>query len=632
MISIYRLGCNAVFYCLLCLSSQLVMAADSRQPCAVVEPLKQPFFGDLHVHTRYSLDASTQGTRTTPEQAYRFALGEKVGVQPWTKDGLPLRSLQLRRPLDFAMVSDHAELIGDVRMCNLPEVEGYSSWQCRVYRHWPRAAYYLFNYMATIEQTHLGMCGENGDRCLASALAPWQEMQESAEKYYDRSADCNFTTFIGYEWTAMDGRSGGNLHRNVVFRNAQVPQLPPSFIDQPAAEKLWQSLDATCNQAGQGCESLVIPHNSNLSAGKMFAGPTDDGDGMSLEYAQTRARFEPLVEVMQHKGASECYFKQGLTEDELCAFEQLPKDNIAGFNDPPRPDTGFLRQVLGAGLSLQQRLGINPYKFGMIASTDTHLGTPGATEEDRFLGHGGAGVPARNKVPPGLPDELEYNPGGLAVLWAEQNNREALFSAMRRREAYATSGPRIVSRFFAGWDYAADLCTAPERLAVAYNRGVPMGSDLPAGLGAPTFLLAASQDPGTEGSPGIPLQRIQIIKGWLDEAGQRQERVVDVAGDPENGAAVDPATCERTGSGFANLCAVWRDDEFDPGQSAYYYSRVVENPSCRWSQRMCAAAGVNCEVPMTIGKGYEPCCSAQHRPIIQERAWSSPIWYTPPQD
>ena len=241
-------------------------------------------------------------------------------------------------------------------------------------------------------------------------------------------------------------------------------------------------------------------------------------------------------------------------------------------------------------------------------------------------------MPARNKVPPGLPDELEYNPGGLAVLWAEQNDREALFSAMRRREAYATSGPRIVSRFFAGWDYAADLCTAPERLSVAYNRGVPMGSDLPAGVGAPTFLLAASQDPGIEGSPGIPLQRIQIIKGWLDEAGQRQERVVDVAGDPENGASVDLATCERTGSGFANLCAVWRDDEFDPGQSAYYYSRVVENPSCRWSQRMCAAAGVNCAVPMTIGKGYEPCCSAQHRPIIQERAWSSPIWYAPPQD
>jgi hypothetical protein len=604
-----------------------------REPCAVVDPLKQPFFGDVHIHTRYSLDASTQGTRTTPAQAYRFAQGERVGIQPWTDNGWAQRSLQLRRPLDFAMVSDHAELIGDVRMCNLPGEVGYSSWQCRLYRNWPRGAYYLFNYMATIEQTHLGMCGEDGQLCLQAALQPWREMQAAAEQYYDRSADCSFTTFVGYEWTGMQGDDGGNLHRNVVFRNARVPELPASFIEGPAAEQLWQSLDTHCNQAGQGCDSLVIPHNSNLSAGHMFNRARDDGSAMTPLYAQTRARYEPLVEIMQHKGASECYFQQGVTEDELCAFEQLPLDNIAGFNNPPTPDTGFIRKALNDGMSLQQRLGTNPYKFGIIASTDTHLGTPGAVEEDRFLGHGGAGVPARNQIPPGLPDELTYNPGGLAVLWAEQNNRDALFDAMRRKEAYGTSGPRITSRFFGGWDFPAHLCEAPDRIALAYAQGVPMGGDLPTAPGgsAPTFLVAAGQDAGTSDSPGMPLQRIQVIKSWLDGDGQRREQVIDVAGDVDNRASVNPATCETTGSGFAELCAVWTDEDFDPEQSAYYYSRVVENPSCRWSQRICVAAGVDCDNPGTIGKGYEGCCAAEHRPVIQERAWTSPIWYTPQQ-
>ena len=227
---------------------------------------------------------------------------------------------------------------------------------------------------------------------------------------------------------------------------------------------------------------------------------------------------------------------------------------------------------------------------------------------------------------------MKYNPGGLAVLWAEQNARDSLFDAMRRREAYATSGPRIVSRFFGGWNFTPDMCEAPDRVAIAYRSGVPMGGDLPATTqanAAPTFLVAANQDVGTPDSPGIPLQRIQIIKSWVEQ-GERRERVIDVAGDASNGAAVDTATCETSGTGFAQLCAVWTDEEFKPDQQAYYYSRVVENPTCRWSQRMCAAAGVDCNNPTTIGRGYKPCCAQEHRPIVQERAWSSPIWYTPP--
>ncbi len=605
---------------------------EQREPCTTQAPLKQAFFGDLHVHTRYSLDASTQGTRTTPAQAYQFARGERIGIQPWTDEGTAQRSLQLSQPLDFAMVSDHAELIGEVHMCNTPEVEGYDAWECKLYRNWPRGAFYLFNTMSGIARSHLGLCGRDDALCLRAALQPWQEMQEAAERYYDRSSECAFTTFVGYEWTGMNPRSGGNLHRNVVFANAEVPPLPASFIDEPSAQALWGSLDETCNQRENGCDSLVIPHNSNMSAGFMFNSLMDDGLPMTKEYAAMRARFEPLVEIMQHKGASECYFEAGVSEDELCAFEQLQQDNIAGFNNPPTPATGFIRKALVDGLLLEQGLGINPYQFGVIASTDTHLGTPGAAQEDQFLGHGGAGTPARDGVPQGLPDTLEYNPGGLAVLWAQENSRDALFDAMRRREAYGTSGPRIISRFFGGWNFPADLCASPDRIERAYAQGVPMGSVLPGAQDArqhPTFLVAASQDAGTAQSAGTPLQRLQVIKGWIDEGGVRHERVLDVAGSADNGAAVDPKTCATSGHGFAELCTVWVDKEFDPAARAYYYSRAVENPTCRWSQRMCVAAGVDCARPETIGKGYEGCCAAEHRPVVQERAWSSAIWYSP---
>ncbi len=603
---------------------------ESRQPCRERDPLMRPFFGDLHVHTRYSLDASTQSTRTTPDQAYRFARGERVGIQPWRPDGSAMRSLQLRRPLDFAMVSDHAELIGEVHMCNTPTVEGYDSWQCMVYRNWPRGAYYLFNYFSSVRASHLGMCGEGGRLCLEAARAPWQEMQVAAEQHYDRSADCRFTSFVGYEWTGVEPETTGNLHRNVVFRNEVVPALPFSYIDGPSADQLWQALDRDCNRSGSACGALAIPHNSNLSAGFMFSGRAEDGSAMTAEYARLRQRMEPVAEIMQHKGASECYFKQGVTRDELCAFEQQPTDNIGVGEGTPRPDTGFLRPALSDGLALQDQLGVNPYRLGFIASTDTHLGTPGAAEEDRFLGHGGAGMPAGEDVPPGLPDKLEYNPGGLAVVWAEENNRTALFRALQRRETYGTSGPRIVSRFFAGWEYPEDLCAAPDAIARAYDGGVPMGGQLVARpAGSPRFLVMASQDPGTPDAPGLPLQRLQLVKGWVDEHGQSMERVVDIAGSADNGARVDTATCETSGNGFASMCKVWVDEDYRPDQRAWYYSRVVENPSCRWSQRICIARGVDCANPATIGEGLEGCCAPEHRPVVQERAWSSPIWIEP---
>lgn len=590
----------------------------------------QPFFGDLHVHTRYSLDASTQGTRTTPEQAYRFARGEKLAVQPWIDSRQALRSIRLERPLDFAMVSDHAELFGEVHMCETPSIAGYNSWECRVFRNWHWGAYYLFNYMASMQAAHLGLCGEDDLLCHRAAAAPWTEMQDAAEHQYDRSSDCAFTTFVGYEWTGMEPESGGNLHRNVVFRNAEVPALPITFIDEPHAERLWRRLEEKCNQAGSGCDSLAIPHNSNLSAGFMFNSKRDAGEAIDPDYAQRRQRFEPLLEIMQKSGSSECFFAAGTSRDELCAFEQQPIDNLAGFNTPPNENTGFARRILADGMLLERRLGTNPYQVGFVGSTDTHLGAAGAVEENGYIGHGDAGVPAREDIPPGLPDLLSNNPGGLAVLWAEENSRDALFAAMRRREAYATSGPRIISRFFGGWQYPRDLCARADRVALAYAGGVPMGGELSTDNdGKPTFLVMASQDAGTAARPGLPLQRVQIVKGWLTPDGHNQERVIDVAGESVNTVGVDLPTCAASGEGFTELCAVWTDESFQRGEQAYYYSRVLEVPSCRWSQRICADRGVDCARPETIGEGLEDCCAAQHQRVIQERAWSSPIWYTP---
>jgi hypothetical protein len=303
--------------------------------------------------------------------------------------------------------------------------------------------------------------------------------------------------------------------------------------------------------------------------------------------------------------------------------EDLPETKL--------PDeTNFLRYGLKKGLQQQQELGVNSFKFGLISSTDTHIAAPGLTMEKNHPGHGGAGMGAGDGVPTGLPDELEYGPGGLAVLYAEENTRDALFAAMQRREAYATSGTRPVLRFFGGWEYPEDVCEASDMIAQGYAGGVPMGGDLPAppsGDAAPQFIVSALADSGTADYPGNPLQRIQLVKGWYQN-GELREQVLDVAGG-DTGATVDLQTCDQSGPGHQQLCTVWTDPGFTPGAPAFYYTRVLENPSCRWSQRICADAGVRCEDPGTIPEGMENCCAADHQQIIQERAWSSPIWYTP---
>ncbi len=609
---------------------------ERRAPCDEYTPLRRPFFGDTHVHTTHSQDASTQDTRTTPRQAYRFARGEPLGIQPFDADGQSLREVALTRPLDFTVVTDHANQIGEVHICKTPGLEGHESLVCRLYRALPRLAFYVMNAQYTVRQERWGFCGENAEHCLAAARTIWQDHQEAAEEAYDRSPACSFTSFVGYEWTATGGLEGysGHLHRNVIFRNERVPELPISVMETGSvAMNLWRALDERCRDGRPGCEAITIPHNSNWSNGSAFTSASETGlfGPITAEEAPLRDRYDRLVEIMQHKGESECALVPGVT-DEGCGFEKVHNTNAVPFleGEPRFESIDFVRDALSRGVALESRLGTNPLKMGVIGSTDTHLGTPGLVREKGFQGHGGAGKPNREEIGPGLPEFIGLNPGGLAVVWAEENTRDALFASMLRRETYATSGTRPTLRFFGGWSYPESACDAPDPAARGYAAGVPMGGDLPpphaSGL-APRFLVAAARDPDPETSP---LQRIEIIKGWVED-GERRERVVTVAGG-ENGAGVDLATCEPQGSGHAQLCTVWTDPDFDPSQPAFYYARLRENPSCRWSQWACVEGGVDCTSPETVTEGFEPCCEEEHVPTIQERAWSSPIWYRPAPD
>ncbi len=604
--------------------------SEERAPCSDYTPLRRPFFGDTHVHTARSQDASTQDTRVTPAEAYRFAKGHPLDIQPFDADGNGLRTVQLVRPLDFAVVTDHANQIGEVHICQTPGQPGHDSLVCRMYRTFPRVAFFVMNARYSLLQSRWGFCGKNSQHCLAAAGVVWEEHQRAAEEAYDRSARCSFTSFVGYEWTAaIEG--AGHLHRNVIFRNERVPELPISVMETgPMAIHLWNRLDAECRDGKTGCEALTIPHNSNWSNGSAFTSAVNPGKEITKEEAAIRARYDRLVEVMQHKGESECALVPGVT-DEGCGFEKAPNTHSSPFSESKTEAVDFARDALKRGLTLEEELGTNPLKFGLIGSTDTHLGTPGLVMERGFSGHGGAGKPGTQALEPGFPDVTSLNPGGLAVLFAEENSRDALFEAMLRKEAYATSGTRPVLRFFGGWDYTQDdqdTCGSRGLAEIGYAKGVPMGGDLPrrgAGAsGAPTFLVRGSRDPHPNGAD---LQRIEIVKGWVED-GEQKETVLTIAGG-RNAADVDLATCERRGVGKTNLCAVWRDPDFDPSQPAFYYARLLENPSCRWTQWACIDAGVKCDDPATIGEGFESCCTDENPPTIQERAWSSPIWYRP---
>ena len=631
---------------------------EKRQPCADFTPLRRPFFGDTHVHTAWSFDASSQDTRNKPPQAYAFARGEPMGIQPYDDQGIPQRRIQIDRPLDFVAVTDHSEFFGEMRMCMTPGLPGYWHPVCIAHRWVPSLSFATFGAYGMAGKKRWGFCGERNSDCFAAAKSTWQDIQQAAEQAYDRSSDCSFTSFVGYEWTANVG-AGQNLHHNVIFRNEQVPERALSWIETPSQVQLWDYLEQECVAEKPGCDAVAIPHNSNLSGGLMFetARISDDTvppGAVTRQEASRRARWNPLAELVQHKGASECDNRAAVwAGDEYCDFELLDYDSFGGkssgtpgggsmtllkmFVDEeelpvtkPPEQTNFLRYALKKGLQQQAELGVNSFRYGLIGSTDTHIAAPGLVMEKYFPGHGGAGKGSGGDLPEGLTDDLEYGPGGLAVLYAEENTRDSLFAAMQRREAYATSGTRPVLRFFGGWDYSSALCNASDQVARGYAGGVPMGGELPprpAPGAAPRFLVMAAYDPGTTEYPGAQLQRIQLIKGWYRD-GELEERVLDVAGG-DNTAGVDINSCERHGPGHRQLCTVWEDPDFDPRAQAFYYTRVLENPSCRWSQYACSKAGVRCDDPASIPEGLGQCCAPEHKKVIQERAWSSPIWYIP---
>jgi len=616
---------------------------ETREPCSSSNTLRNPYFGETHSHTQLSIDAVIGDLRTGPRDAYKFAKGGVIDLPPYDASGKATRTTQLRRRLDFAAVTDHAEGFDLDYFCRTPSSANYNSTQCKAIRAdagnvipgFRPASFFdiLLPSVFTETPKPLDFCSKTPGSCEAAASVIWMEEQDAAEEFYDRSAACGFTTFVAYEWSGTP--NAANLHRNIIFRNTNVTALPISYIEEPTREGLWAELQKQCLDAGTGCDVLAIPHNSNLSNGLMFEAAKSDGSPLSATDATTRAAFEPLVEVFQHKGDSECKTGVG-NNDELCGFEKVSRTILfqAGGGDPNQvfPPLSFIRNGLKQGLLTQQSVGVNPFKLGFVGGTDTHNTIAGQTEEDTFQGHQGtqegSAVYRISKV--GQAFNVENNPGGLAVLWAEENSRDALFAAMRRREAYATSGTRPIVRAFAG-KVPGSFCKKPDAAAIGYQKGVPMGGELGpvSGNGSPSFAILAMKDAGTTDAPGTPLQRIQIVKGWIDDSGQAQEQVFDITKKPDNGATVDTATCETSGPGSDSLCAVWKDPKFKANQRAFYYARVVENPTCRWSTRICNDAQVDCTNPAAVPADYATCCDATVPKTIQERAWTSPFWYEP---
>lgn len=611
---------------------------EGRAPCADFSVLRRPLVGELHLHTGLSIDAVVFDDRNEPRDAYRFARGLPIGIAPYDAMGQPLRTVQLGRPLDFAAVTDHAEGFGVETICLTPGLPGYDAPECAQLRNDigsfipgqvpPSFLSLVIPGVLAPNAPPPSFCGSDGAICRAQDSVIWQTVQAAAEEFYDRTDACSFTTLVAYEWSGTP--LNANLHRNVIFRNEQVPALPTSYIQEPTVQGLWARLQAQCLDGLDRCDVLAIPHNSNVSNGLMFEPVNADGSPLNAADAATRAGFEPLVEMFQHKGDSECRPGVG-TVDELCGFEKLTRTTLFGGSAPSLyPPLGFVRNALKEGLVQEQALGANPFKLGFIGATDTHNATAGAADEDRYPGHlGTLDATAAFRLTNSSGSNIENNPGGLAIVWAEENSRDAIFSAMRRRETYATSGPRPLVRMFAG-ELPADLCEDPDFVRAGYTGGVPMGGEIGvvAGTHSPRFAVLAFKDPGTEASPGTALQRAQIVKGWVDAAGLAQEKVFDVAGDAANGATVDLATCTPQGLGFDSLCTVWEDPEFDAGRRAFYYARILENPTCRWSTRLCIAEAVDCSSP-TIPPELALCCSDSIPKTVQERVWTSPIWYRP---
>ena len=581
---------------------------------AAEDPERQAWFGDTHIHTAFSMDAvMAMNVRTTPDDAYEFAKGEAI-PHP---DG---SVLQISHALDFLMVSDHAEYLG-VHQAQLDPTSptyGHSDADALT-----PASSSLADVLDNIRR----LVAEDHELLGADVIADaWRKIVAAAERHNDPGT---FTAFSGYEYTLSVG--GRHLHRNVVFRGG-APERPFSARDSDDPEDLWTWLDT---QRANGIEGLAIPHNMNQSDGLAFMETTWKGAPIDAAWAEKRMRNEPIAEMTQQKGTSEAHPLLS-PNDEWADFQIVQyylnrrenTDPISVFKG------GYWRDALLTGLKMQDSSGFNPYQLGAIGASDSHL-TGAPYEEDRHFSSGANSPVSRGSAYPNhadpnaswegfwTPRQATHGTGGLAGVWAEANTREALYDAMRRRETFATSGPRIRVRLFGGFDLPEGIAEASDWVAQAYAHGVPMGAMLPdAAEGAPSFLAWAGRDPH-EGW----LQRLQIVKGWVED-GEAMEQVHDVACSdglspdpathrcPDNGARVNLADCSITrDKGDVELSTVWRDPDFDSGQQAFYYARVLENPSCRWSTWDA----------LRLGIPPNPDLQATH----QERAWSSPIWYQP---
>ncbi len=590
--------------------------------------LKEAYFGELHLHTSYSLDAYIFGnTMNDPYTAYRFARGEEVKLPT----GVAKR---IKKPLDFAAVTDHSEALGEYEMCTNPEMKYYNSETCAGIRKGDMKPFQdLFAGMAvTPPKRHVDICGEDGSACLNAISGPWGHVQQAAAENY---VPGKFTSFVAYEFSANapEGK-GGMMHRNVIFKSKHVPDTVFSAFEG-TGEDLHKWLEENCTG---DCSVLTIPHNPNFYWGRLYWGKTSDGKPWTQDSLDRRARMDRLVEIMQIKGNSEC--QTGImTTDEECNFEMVFKECPDGENAGCSNEYAFVRNGLKLGLQHQVNLGINPFKHGFVAATDNHNGTPSDTAEDDFEGHYASndGTP---KVRLGLepnptalamgmsaeddPTKL-YNPGGVTGVWAESNTRTDIWDALHRKETFATSGTRTKVRMFGGYDFKQKAHKKRHWIKDGYEHGVPQGGDLvkaPEGK-APTFMVWAQRDPDS-----APLAKIQIIKGWRTANNELKEMTYDIAcsdGDepdptthrcPDNGATVDLEDCSISkGKGDAELSTTWKDPEFKAGEYAFYYARVLENPVCRWS--MYDAKKADVPHPEMLPK------------VVKERAWTSPIWYTP---
>ncbi len=559
-----------------------------------------------------------------------------------------------------------------------------------------------FTSFVAYEYTAMAANGRCAD---ALALPCWDAAQNNAHPDVPDSsapsADCPSGAACIMNFTGNSGAD--NLHRNVIFRNDDVLDQPISNVERPlgcgfgaactstpdwpvaSPAVMLQTLKDACidNPAKPRCDVLTIPHNPNMSRGSLFILPDNTSDG--LTEAKLRHQLEPLVEIMQIKGQSECRYnaRTGMAwtspPDELCDFENQGWARLGGSADgyltdamqttdsiPPR---SYVRNTLADGIAYAARNGVNPFQLGFVGALDNHNGTPGQTDAQQYAKSGAHGIQSFATSAEALNERfflgLETNAGGLAVVWAEENSRDAIFTALKNRETYATSGTRPIVRVFGGFGLPADICTRGDFAARGYANGVPMGGTLRGTSGgqAPRFAISALMDPGWSGHPGTPLQRAQIVKGWVDAAGQTHEAVYDVAGagDVQNvDDMVDLRTCQPKGVGLTDFCTLWTDPGFDPALHAFYYIRVLENPSCRWNQYYCNARGVDCSQHMGTCRGegssfdglgcdsetdcgdavctlpdsyeeyeYTQCCSGIVPQTVQQRAWTSPIWYVP---